>query len=317
VPDEPTDELISLLEAHRRTAHRLEHRAAILGGEPLLELGDQESLALARSEIARISAALAAAGRPPAALAGASPLTGPARRPAPPPASQRAVPATMPFVVGRALDATEPIFGRDQVFQMIEGFLATGQSVNLVGERRIGKTSVLNHLLGNPTCIPRADDGRPELRLGFLTLQNEVADEPAFYGRALLALLEHTPAGRNAAADALLLQPGGLNGPAEAREARTGRITTGFRRPARRPGRPASRGRTPPGPCGAVTNWRRRAVMSRPRRYSRPRRPMSCPPGRAQAGCGAHCTGPPGICRSGSDAVCSGLARPLATWRPG
>jgi len=64
------------------------------------------------------------------------------------PAPARAVGS--PFVVGRPLRADEPIFGRDEVFRFIAGELAKFSSVNVVAERRMGQTSLINHLVGHP-----------------------------------------------------------------------------------------------------------------------------------------------------------------------
>ncbi|MGZ5052965.1 MAG: hypothetical protein ACXWF8_18800 [Methylobacter sp.] len=55
-----------------------------------------------------------------------------------------------PFVVGRPLKATEPLFGREETFALIHAALSRFESINLVGERRMGKTSFFNHLLNNP-----------------------------------------------------------------------------------------------------------------------------------------------------------------------
>src|SRR5262249_1625026 len=54
-----------------------------------------------------------------------------------------------PFSPGIPLEAHRPIFGREDAFRFISGELKRFKSVNLIGERRMGKTSLLKHLLGN------------------------------------------------------------------------------------------------------------------------------------------------------------------------
>ena len=61
-----------------------------------------------------------------------------------------------PFVVGRPLRASEPIFGRQAAFRFVAGELAKFSSANIVGERRMGKTSLLNHLLCRQTAKQRS-----------------------------------------------------------------------------------------------------------------------------------------------------------------
>lgn len=96
-----------------------------------------------------------------------------------------------PFVVGRPLRADEPIFGRDETFALVHEALEKFSSVNLVGERRMGKTSFLNHLLDNPARRPPT--GSPPLLLARLDLQDDsISDARRFYGQALRALLAQT-----------------------------------------------------------------------------------------------------------------------------
>lgn len=80
-----------------------------------------------------------------------------------------------PFVVGRPLRADEPIFGRAEAFQFIRAQLEHYSSVNIVGERRLGKTSLLNHLLGDQQAYVPPLTLRP-LRLAHVDLQGDVTD---------------------------------------------------------------------------------------------------------------------------------------------
>lgn len=96
-----------------------------------------------------------------------------------------------PFVVGRPLRADEPLFGRDETFDLVHEALAQYSSVNLVGERRMGKTSFLNHLQDNPARRPPA--GSPPLLMARVDLQAGVTEARQFYGHALRALLAQTP----------------------------------------------------------------------------------------------------------------------------
>lgn len=117
-----------------------------------------------------------------------------------------------PFVVGRPLRADEPIFGRAGAFQFIHTQLSQYSSVNIVGERRMGKTSLINHLLGNEAKYVPLLSERP-LRLAHVDLQGDVADAGRFYGAALRELLPDPPPRRSEQAwlrqlrDRLLARP--------------------------------------------------------------------------------------------------------------
>jgi hypothetical protein len=134
-------------------------------------------------------------------LGGPTGPTGPAAVP-PPPGSRAPLgrgPGS-PFVVGRPLRASEPIFGRDDAFRFLASQLATFSSTNIVGERRMGKTSVLNHLAGRQEqlLIPQSD--QPPLVLACLDLQGGVTSDTRFYGAALREILDRLPPGRSAEA---------------------------------------------------------------------------------------------------------------------
>jgi hypothetical protein len=105
-----------------------------------------------------------------------------------------------PFVVGRPLRSGEPIFGREAVFRFAASQLAKFSSVNIVGERRMGKTSLFNHLVGHQDShlVPQPD--QPPLVLACLDLQAGVSSAARFYGTALRELLDHLPPSRSAEA---------------------------------------------------------------------------------------------------------------------
>jgi hypothetical protein len=108
----------------------------------------------------------------------------------------------MPFVVGRPLRANEPIFGRDPAFRAISAALASYSSLNIIGERRMGKTSLLTHLRDNPAYIPQAPAGRPTA-LAFLDLQDGIADAQRFYGKAVRTWLAPLNIGQGSNTSAL------------------------------------------------------------------------------------------------------------------
>jgi len=98
-----------------------------------------------------------------------------------------------PFVVGRPLRPDEKIFGREEAFQFIAEQLADFSSVNIVGERRLGKTSLLNHLLAHPQQYLKVPPDAV-LVVARVDLQGGVTDAARFYGTTLLELLSHLPA---------------------------------------------------------------------------------------------------------------------------
>jgi hypothetical protein len=164
---------------------RQARNAAREHGLRLLEPADLEAMR------ARRGAAPSASSRGSSAEPALSPPAGPAplaRAPG------------SPFVVGRPLRANEPIFGRDDTFRFVAGELAKFSSVNLVGERRMGKTSLLNHLIGrkDELLVPQPD--QPPLVLACLDLQAGVSDRERFYGVGLRELLDRLPSSRSAEA---------------------------------------------------------------------------------------------------------------------
>jgi hypothetical protein len=108
-----------------------------------------------------------------------------------------------PFVVGRPLRANEPIFGRENALRFIADQLAHYSSVNIVGERRMGKSSLINHVLGNPGHYLVAQPDQPPLVLARVDLQAHVTTAARFYGMALRELIAHLPDSRSVEALAL------------------------------------------------------------------------------------------------------------------
>lgn len=100
-------------------------------------------------------------------------------------------PAGSPFVPGQPLEAHQRLFGRDEVLQLSANQVCSSQfgSVNLVGERRMGKTSVLNHLLGRRAQLFPTTDGQPPYVVVAWNMQDGVTSAERFYGRALAEVL--------------------------------------------------------------------------------------------------------------------------------
>ncbi len=103
-------------------------------------------------------------------------------------------PICSPFSPGVPIEAHQPIFGREEVFRFIAAELLRFKSVNLIGERRIGKTSLLNHLLGNQDQHFQPSIHQLPLILVRLDLQDNISKAEQFYGKALRGLLEALPA---------------------------------------------------------------------------------------------------------------------------
>lgn len=98
-----------------------------------------------------------------------------------------------PFTPGLPLEAHQSIFGRAEAFTVITAALLGFKSVNLIGERRMGKTSLLNHILGNRDAYFQFSASQPPLTLVRLDLQENISNEKQFYGKALLRLIEALP----------------------------------------------------------------------------------------------------------------------------
>ena len=89
-----------------------------------------------------------------------------------------------PFVVGRPLQANELIFGRESQLRFIGEKVARGSSVSLIGERRMGKASVLNHFQGHLGTYCRVASG-PPIALARLDLKSGIDTASRFYGLAM------------------------------------------------------------------------------------------------------------------------------------
>src|SRR5215470_6315788 len=98
-----------------------------------------------------------------------------------------------PFSPGIPLEAHQPLFGREDAFRFISGELMRFKSVNLIGERRMGKTSLLKHLIGNQDKYLQPDRQLPPLALIHVDLQDNISKAEQFYGKALRGLLEALP----------------------------------------------------------------------------------------------------------------------------
>ena len=121
----------------------------------------------------------------------------------PGPSAPLAPAAGSPFVVSRPLRASEPIFGREDAFRFLAGQLAMFSPVNVVAERRMGKTSLLNHLIAHQEQYLIPQPGQPPLVLACLDLQGGISDAARFYGTTLRELFDHLPHSRSREARAL------------------------------------------------------------------------------------------------------------------
>ncbi|MCU0497645.1 MAG: AAA family ATPase [Anaerolineae bacterium] len=84
-----------------------------------------------------------------------------------------------PFIIGRPLRAHEPLFGREEQLQFIDQSIRKFSCVNIVGERRMGKTSLINRLMAREY---------PNTVLAFVDLQG-IQTEGAFYRKSQIELL--------------------------------------------------------------------------------------------------------------------------------
>jgi hypothetical protein len=112
--------------------------------------------------------------------------------PAPEPPDPPGQPRGSPFVVGKPVQAHQRLFGREPELRFIAGELGANRCVNIIGERRMGKTSLLNHLVGNWETHKPLRPELPPLLLAAIDLQANVTDATRFYGAALRELLAQT-----------------------------------------------------------------------------------------------------------------------------
>jgi len=111
-----------------------------------------------------------------------------------PSAGITAIPTGSPFVPGLPLESHQEIFGRKDVFHFLAQELNGFKSVNIVGERRMGKSSVLNHLLGRQDEFVVRQNSQPPIALIRVDLQSPLSKAEYFYGSALRDLIERLPA---------------------------------------------------------------------------------------------------------------------------
>lgn len=92
-----------------------------------------------------------------------------------------------PVVVGRPLLAEEPLHGREKLLAKILTHLRRFRPVNLVSEQRMGRTSLLNHLLAHAET--RLEDNAFRPLPVYIDLQASGFDVRRFYGTVLRELL--------------------------------------------------------------------------------------------------------------------------------
>lgn len=123
----------------------------------------------------------------------------------PEPQSTSSLSRSSPFVVGQPLSSGQPIFGRDDLLKQLGDDLAGYNSINLHGERRMGKTSVLNHLLGRleRAAVARQNGALLPVQLDLLA---NLTSQRRFYAAAIRALLATEAADRQPQVGALIGQ---------------------------------------------------------------------------------------------------------------
>jgi hypothetical protein len=190
-------QLADLLEASRNRLADLESQLAIHGtahAASHIKADHREAL----SQVERIQAVLAQRtiqNRPSLPSLPSLPLP---PRPQPLPAA-----SVSPFVLGRPLLASERLFGHDQHLEPIVSQLANCGSANVIGRRRIGKTSLLNHLCAycqqqTSAASTSSSPQQPAIVPVVIDLLGPIATAEQFYGTALLRLFEQMPASNRA-----------------------------------------------------------------------------------------------------------------------
>ncbi len=96
-----------------------------------------------------------------------------------------------PFMPGKPLNANDPIFGREATIQWVCDQVAGCKPVNLVAERRMGKSSLLNHIeVRLQQELSHACNGAHFLWLR-CDLQGTVQNQDDFYGLITAQVLAH------------------------------------------------------------------------------------------------------------------------------
>jgi hypothetical protein len=181
--------LHELYAIHQGNLTRLEQQIAKSSGTPRNDLENQadderQHLRAIVAELQRHDHPLPA-GVPPQTLALARPSTA---RSATPLVAQA---AGSPFVVGRPLQSHHPLFGRDGALRWVSDQVVKCSSVNIVGERRMGKTSLLNHLevrLQREHSHTR--EGVPFVWLR-VDLQGGITNQDRFFGVIVVEVLRY------------------------------------------------------------------------------------------------------------------------------
>ncbi|NOK58526.1 MAG: hypothetical protein GFH27_549279n332 [Chloroflexi bacterium AL-W] len=202
--------LNDLLTRHRRNLMVLEKQATSFGNLPPLYIinsieNEQQRITALRATLQQRGIISAEPIPLPTSQNDSHPQPQPQidNTPPPDPAVPLAAHQDSPFVVGRPLRPDEPIFGREDTFRFIADWLARFSPVNLAGERRMGKTSVLNHLLAHQDKYLIAQSGQPPLVLARIDLQRNITNSNRFYGVALRELLANLPPSRSKEAQQL------------------------------------------------------------------------------------------------------------------
>jgi hypothetical protein len=102
------------------------------------------------------------------------------------------------------------IFGRGDAFRFITEELARFKTINLIGERRMGKTSLLKHLVGNQDKHLKPSAHQPPLVLVQIDMQDNISKAEQLYGKALRGLMEALPAHSASSSNGMALIKNGL-----------------------------------------------------------------------------------------------------------
>jgi hypothetical protein len=99
--------------------------------------------------------------------------------------------ASCPFRVGEPLHKDEPLFGRKKILEAVARELKRPSSITIVGKRWRGKTSFLNHLVGNAEYLGLS---YPPYLIARLDTNDNITSAERFYGTALREFLYRFPA---------------------------------------------------------------------------------------------------------------------------
>ncbi|QQS45191.1 MAG: AAA family ATPase [Acidobacteriota bacterium] len=116
-----------------------------------------------------------------------------------------------PFVPGIPLEYNQKIYGRDDAIRYIVDNLTRYKNINIVGKRRMGKSSLLNHLIGNHENHLLQPQSRQRLVMVRVDLQASITSEQQFYGKALRDLMLHLPSQNRSLRNSLVTMQNQLN----------------------------------------------------------------------------------------------------------